>query len=299
MNDLIDGYLSDFALFVRVVNAGGFTAASRQTKMPQATVSRRIAQLEEKLGARLLNRNTRNVALTETGRRVYEHARLMVEQGEAAGASIDIMQAAPTGTLKITSTVALGQYFLSDLVARFMSKYPNVFINVELTSRSVDILGEGFDIAVRVGKQPDSGLALTRIRTLGVGFYATPSYLQNASPLNHPNDLENHPILAFSRSVNPLSLKLAKDKSTKKVALRPVLSSNDIKPIFTAVLRDLGVAMLPKFVGDDLISNEQCVEVLNDWHMPEIELNALTPSFKGEVPAVKQFLAMARDTLNN
>lgn len=297
MNDLIDKHLSDLALFVRVVNASGFSAASKQIKMPQATVSRRIAQLEEKLGTRLLNRTTRSVVLTETGRHVYKHAKLMLEHGESASASIEIMKAAPTGTLNITSTVPLGQYFLSDLVARFMSKYSNVSINIELTSRRVNILKEGFDIAIRVGKQPDSGLALTRIGTLRRGFYTTQDYLRNARPLKHPDDLENHPILAFSKAANPLVLVLEKGKITKKVTLQPILASNDVQPISAAALQGLGVAVLPKFAGNDMVSNGHCVELLNDWHTPEIELNALTPSFKGEVPAVKEFLEMARRVL--
>jgi DNA-binding transcriptional LysR family regulator len=297
MNDLIDPLLTDLALLVRVADAGGFTAAAQLTKIPQATVSRRIAALELKLDARLLDRTTRTVALKEPGRRVYEHAKRMLEQGEAASAALRAMQAAPTGSLRVTCTVMLGQAFVKDIVTEYMETYPEVSVKLELTGRRVDIIEEGFDVAIRIGKIPDSGLAITSLGQARSGLFASPAYLETAETITRPLDLAKHPFLSNGVSLENRALTFDRDGVVEKVEVTPRMACNDAQPILAATLKGLGVGRVPTFVAARDVEAGTLVRVLDGWSLPPTTLSGLTPSYRGTLPAVSQFLALAKERL--
>ena len=143
MSELIDPHLTELAMFVRVVESGGFTAAAQATKTPQPTVSRHVKQLEDRLGLRLLDRSTRRIALTEPGRRVFDHARAMLDQAEAVQADIANLQAEPSGQLSVVAPIVLGQALVSDVVADFAANHPKVNIFVEWTTRAVNQIRTG------------------------------------------------------------------------------------------------------------------------------------------------------------
>lgn len=299
MNDLLDPLLSDLALFVRVADSDGFSAAARLTKVPQATVSRRIAVLEQKLDVRLFDRTTRRIALTDPGRRIYQHARLMVEQGEAAISTLKAMQSHPSGELRVTSPVILGQAFVQDIVADYMATYPDVTVKLELTGRRVDIIEEGFDIAIRVGRLPDSGLALTRLGEATSGLYATLGYLEQAKTITAPVNLRAHPMLLPGASLDRAKVILSKNGQTTDIEVKPRLVCNDVQPILAAALKGLGVAQLPSFAAQPSLDNHQLMPVLEDWSLRKTEISGLTPSYRGTLPAVRQFLALAKEQLKD
>ncbi len=299
MSELIDPLLSNLALVVRVADSGGFSAASALTRIPQATVSRRIAALEEKLETRLFDRTTRKVALTQSGRRIYEHAKLMVQQGEAAASAVQALKAHPSGTLRITSTVVLGQAFVQVILAQYMLKYPEVSVKLELTGRRVDIIEEGFDIAIRVGRLPDSGLALTRLGTATSGFFASPRYLEARQPISAPEHLLSHAMFLPSLSLDQAQISLSKDGFTQNLDLSPRMTCNEFQPILSAALNGLGIAQLPRFVAANSIASHQLVAVLTDWDLPKTEISGLTPSYRGTLPAVREFLTLAKEQLKN
>lgn len=299
MNGLIDAMLSDLALFVRVSDSGGFTAAAKLTRIPQTTVSRRIAVLEDKLQARLLDRTTRRVALTPAGQQVYEHSKRMLEQGEAAAASLEAMQARPKGMLRLTCPVILGQAFVGDIAAQFMALNADVRIKLELTGRRVDMVEEGFDIAIRVGRLPDSSLAVTKLTTARTGLYASPDYLANHGPITAPSNLAAHPMLVFGSSSDARHIVLRKGDTSETVAAQVRMTCNDPIPPLTAAKRSLGIVELPQFVATFDVVRGTLIELLPDWRMTETEINALTPSYRGTLPAVREFLDLAKHQLRS
>lgn len=299
MNDLFDTLLSDLALFVRVADNHGFSAAARITRIPQATVSRRIAELEKRLEVRLFDRTTRTVALTEPGRRMYEHAKLMVEQGEAAVSTLHAMQAHPSGVLRVTSPVVLGQAFVQHIVADYLATYPEVSIKLELTGRRVDIIEEGFDIAIRVGNLPDSGLALTRLGEAASGLYASPDYLETADAIDQPEHLQSHPVLLPGVSSDRAIIDLAQNDQKVGLDVVPRMVCNDVQPILTAALRGMGVSQLPAFTTQTALKSNQLVQVLSDWKLPVTQINGLTPAYRGTLPSVREFLRLAKKRLRN
>jgi len=299
MNDLFDSLLSDLALFVRVADNAGFSAAARITGIPQATVSRRIAELEKRLEVRLFDRTTRTVALTEPGRRMYEHAKLMVEQGEAAVSTLHAMQAHPSGVLRVTSPVVLGQAVVQHIVADYLATFPEVSIKLELTGRRVDIIEEGFDIAIRVGDLPDSGLALTRLGEATSGLYASPTYLETSEAIETPEQLQSHPVLLPGVWSDRAQINLTKIDHNVDLDVVPRMVCNDVQPILLATLQGMGVSQLPAFTAQAALKSRQLVPVLPEWKLPTTQINGLTPAYRGTLPAVREFILLAKKQLRN
>jgi len=211
--------------------------------------------------------------------------------------TLQAMQAHPTGALRVTSPVVLGQAFVQDIVADYMASYPDVTIKLELTGRRVDIIEEGFDIAIRVGTLPDSGLALTRLGDATSGFYAAPSYLAAADKIDQPDHLQSHPLLLPGVSSDGIDLDLKKADRRVSLNVKPRLVCNDVQPLLTAAVRGLGVAQLPKFSVQADLNAHQLVPVLTDWVLPSTQINGLTPAYRGTIPSVREFLALAKKQL--
>lgn len=294
MDGLIDALLGDLGLVVRVAEAGGFTAAARQTGVPQATVSRRIASLEGRLGVRVFDRTTRRVALTDAGRQIYEHARLMLEQAEQAQTAATRLRSAPAGRLRITAPVILGQAFVADIVAAYMARYPDVRVLLELTGRVVDLVHEGFDVAIRIGPLPDSTLALTRLGAARTGLFAAAGYLASRGTPRAPAHLARHAMLLPGLALGDATVTLSDGAATERVTVSQAMVSNDVVPLIRAAEAKCGIAVLPTFAAPPSLE-----PVLPAWRSPPIAVNALTPSWKGSLPSVRTFVDMARDRLRH
>lgn len=294
MNGLIDSLLDDLGLVVRVADAGGFTAAARQTGIPQTTISRRIASLEQRLGVRVFDRTTRRVALTDAGRQIHEHARLMLEQAEQARLAVTRLRAAPTGRLRITAPVILGQAFVADIVAAFMARYPDVRVLLELTGRVVDLVHEGFDVAIRIGDLPDSALALTRLGAARTGLFAAAGYLAARGMPRAPADLARHAMLVPGLTLGDATVTLSDGTATETVTVTQAMVSNDVVPLIRAAEAECGIAVLPTFAAPPSLR-----PVLPAWRSPPIAINALTPSSRGSLPSVRAFLDMATEQLRH
>ncbi|MBE9102118.1 LysR family transcriptional regulator [Vacuolonema iberomarrocanum] len=297
MDELIDDSLADLALFVRVADSGGFTAAARLTGTPQATVSRRIALLEKRFKTQLFYRTTRRVTLTDVGKRIYNHARLMLDQAEAAGATFAALQAEPAGTLRIAAPVILGQSFLGGIVADFMERYPKVSIRLELTARQLDLVEEGVDIVLRVGRLPDSSLRLNYVGSTNTGLYATPHYLANASPIDNPSDLLTHAMLILGLSLEPPPLVLQRGDRSEAIPLKARMACNDTVSLKQAAMLNLGVVILPRFYASEAVSNHELVEILPEWKTASVPVNALTLPSRRELPTVRLFLKAMQERL--
>ena len=287
MSELIDPSLSDLAFLVRVVETGGFTAASRATGIPQATISRRISQLENRLGLRLLDRTTRRVALTEPGRRVFDHARAMLDQAEAAQSVVASLQAEPAGRLSVVAPIILGQAFVSRVVADFMAHYPKVDMTLEWTTRSVHPLDDGIDIVVQVGRPKDSSAILTRLGDTRVRLFAPPGF--DTETVRVPGDLGGWRVAALGRDIEDTKLAFHRGETSETVVVPRAIVANDTYVTALVAERMGTLALLPLFAAP-----EGWREVLPDWQLGPIELNALTAPGRGSLPKVRLFLDALR-----
>jgi DNA-binding transcriptional LysR family regulator len=198
--------LNDVATFVRVADGGGFTAAANALGVPKSTVSRSLARLERVLGVRLVHRTTRALALTEAGRAYYDRVRGAVLGVAEATADVVDLGTEPRGSIRVTTPVDVGQVLLAEVVAGFVQRYPQVHFEVTLTSRIVDLVAEGFDLALRASELRDSSLVARRIGNTGMGLFASPAYLKRRGTPKAVADLASHEFIRFRSSRGPLVL---------------------------------------------------------------------------------------------
>jgi DNA-binding transcriptional LysR family regulator len=221
--------LNSLALFAKIVEAGSFSEAARRLKMPISTVSRRIAELEDQLGVRLLERSTRNLRLTELGAEVLEHAVRSAELNEAVESVVSNRLSDVSGTLKLSAPPSVSDTLLTPLVTAFQASYPNVRVQILVTERLVDLIAEGVDLAFRLGALKDSCLVARRVLTYRHQLVASPSYLKARKPPKGPQDLLDHRLLTFShwKPENSWTFvhKNGMDKET--LTFQPHLSMND------------------------------------------------------------------------
>src|SRR5580658_901050 len=221
--------LNSLVVFAKVVEAGSFSEAARRLKMPISTVSRRIAELEDELGVRLLERSTRSLRLTELGAEVLEHAARSAELSEAVDCIVSNRLSDVSGALRLSAPPSISDSLLTPLVTAFQASYPNVRVQILVTNRFVDHIAEGIDLVIRLGALKDSSLVAKRILTYRHQLVASPAYLKSCKPPQRPQDLHEHRLLAFwyrkPESRWTFVHKNGKDKET--LTFEPRLAMND------------------------------------------------------------------------
>jgi DNA-binding transcriptional LysR family regulator len=282
--------LTGMAVFARVVEAQSFTAAAGQLGMSRSAVSKTIAGLEDRLGARLLNRTTRRLALTEVGRAFYERAARIVAEAEEAELAVTRLQATPRGTLRINAPVSFGTAHLAPALIDFMKRYPELKVDIGLADRMVDLIEEGYDLAVRIGALPDSSLIARRIADNHMVVCAAPSYWRRHGRPSEPQDLAHHACLtyAYQRSPNQWPFKGPAGRFT--VAVDGPLRANNGDLSLAAALAGLGVVALPCFLcGADLAAG-RLEPVLCDWMPPPGGIHAVYPHGRHLSAKVRAFI---------
>ncbi len=282
--------LNDMAIFSKVVDQGGFSAAGRALGMPKSKISRRVAALEEYLGVRLLERTTRKVQISEVGAIFYRHCKRIQEEAEHASVSVSQMLESPRGLLRIGASVTTGQHLLSPLMAEFMARYPSVDLEIVLSNRRIDILEEGFDLLIRIGKLKDSTLISKRLGESRFYLYASPAYLEARGVPADPSDLADHVCLTMSDVPSPTSWRLVGPHPTHRIAIRPRLGINDFPSLRQIVADGGGITALPSYLSTELERQGRLERVLSDWSLPPVEFHALYPSHRGATPKVRAFL---------
>jgi DNA-binding transcriptional LysR family regulator len=267
--------LNALAVFAKVVEAGSFSEAARRLKMPISTVSRRIAELEDELGARLLERSTRNLRLTELGAEVLQHAARSAELSEAVDCIVSNRLSDVSGTLRLSAPPSISDSLLTPLVTAFQASYPNVRVQILVTNRFVDHIAEGIDLVIRLGALKDSSLIARRILTYRHQLVASPAYLDGCKPPQNPQDLLKHRLLAFwywrPESRWTFVHKNGKDRET--LTFQPHLAMNDFTGLAPALLAGGGIGELPPVVQPDLVHSGRLVEVMPDWRFPTLDLS--------------------------
>jgi DNA-binding transcriptional LysR family regulator len=269
--------LNSLALFAKVVEAGSFSEAARRLKASISTVSRRIAELEDQLGVRLLERSTRNLRLTELGAEVLEHAVRSAELNEAVESVVSNRLSDVSGALKLSAPPSVSDTLLTPLVTAFQASYPNVRIQILVTERLVDLIAEGVDLAFRLGTLKDSCLVARRVLTYRHQLVASPSYLKTCKPPKEPRDLLDHRLLTFShwQPENRWTFvhKNGMDKET--LTFQPHFSMNDYTGLAPALAAGAGIGELPPVVQPRLIREGRLVEVIPDWRFRTYDLSLI------------------------
>ena len=266
--------LNAAAIFVRVVAAGSFRAAARELGVPKTTVSRKVAELEAHLGAQLLLRTTRTLALTDAGAAFAQEASQAIALLQSAEQSVSALHLAPSGSLRVTATPEMGRTLLVPLLAEFLQLYPAVEVVLQLTSRHVDLLAERVDVALRVGPLPDSSLVAQRVGHSVLRLVASPSYLRTRGTPTLPADLTQHSCLRFVRTGDALQdmWTLGRGRRAQKVAVAGPLVADDLQALREAACAGLGIARLPAPVVREALVAGQLVAVLDAWQPPETSL---------------------------
>lgn len=277
--------LDDALIFTRVVECHSFTQAAQILGMQKSTVSRRIALLEERLGVRLLNRTTRKLRLTEVGQAYYERCRqIMLDFAEAEQAVMQLQQE-PSGLLRITAPIEFGQLFLGGVLGQFMRQYPQISAEVELTSRDVDPVEEGVDIAIQVGQPHDSTLIARKLFESGRRLCASPDYLAQHGTPQSIDELSGHRAILLPQD-SPRYWPLLGEH----IACQRVLSCNNITLAREAAVAGAGIAGLPLMISEEAVQSGRLIELLPDARLPVGELYAIYPSRRFQAMKVKTFL---------
>ena len=285
--------LNDLRLFAEVVDRGSFTAAARALGLQTSKLSRRVRALEEELGVRLLNRTSRSLSLTETGRQFHQHCQALVAEARAAREIAEQTRSEPKGTVRISCPVALLGSGVADIVARYVQANPQVQVLIDATGRRVDVVEEGLDFAIRVRLPPleDSDLA---VRQLGPSVFVLVASPQLAARHPAPTSIDalaSWPTLSMASSSERYVWNLF-DAAGQPVSLthRPRIATDDIASLRLAALAGAGVAMLPKEIVDDDLRAGRLVRVLPELASKQALVHAVFASRRGMVPAVRHLL---------
>jgi DNA-binding transcriptional LysR family regulator len=259
---------NDLLLFARVVESGSFSKAAERVKLPKSTVSRRIAELERQLGERLLQRTTRKLSVTDFGLSVLDHARQVAEEVEGATALALHRQARPSGKLRVSMPGDFASMTLAGMLARFVREHPDIELQLDLTPRRVDLVGENYDVAIRMGELPeDSQLSARRLAVLMSSLYAAPGYLAEHGDPQTPDALLGlHGLMVLSRAgdPHPWQLRRGDDEDWQGLPARRT-AANSPELLLRLARGGAGVAAVPDFFAEPYVQSGELVRVLPEW----------------------------------
>ena len=278
--------LNDVSLFIRIVETGSFTSAADSLGIQKSTISRRIAQLEDDLGVRVLQRTTRQLKLTDDGEELFARCQPLINELDTAKDHLSATQNNPRGRLRITMPSELGVFMMNEVVGTFMKRYPQIMLEIELSTRLIDLIEEGIDLAIRVGELADSSLIARRVASVSRGLYASPAYLAKHGTPKTPDDLQNHECYGILKAIEHWEF----DNWDEAVEVTGHLKANSISFIRELLLQDMGIARMPRVFCRNSVQDGDLVEILSEYSPPPIEVNALYPSRRHLNPKVRLFI---------
>ena len=271
--------IQGISLFIRVVETGSFSKAASSLGITQPTATKHVAALEKRLGSLLLHRSTRGVTPTEIGKIYYEKCKTIIHEVEDAENLAGLLQSEVQGKLNISSSVAFGRRVLTPLVLRFMQEHPQLQVSLNLDDRYINLVEEGVDLAIRMGRLSDSSLGA---RFLGLNpwvLVATPEYLMQAGTPSIPSDLSRHTALIYSSVQGDHRWQFTgRDGSNKSIQVQGPLYSNNLSALLSATRQHLGIAALPWYVAHTSVQSRHLKPLLEDWTMPAQEIHAVFSS---------------------
>lgn len=290
---------NDLLIFARVVNEGSFTAAADRLGLPKSTVSRRLSQLEDRLGERLLLRTTRRLSITEFGKALLEHARQVDAEVEAVAALAESRQARPSGRLRVSMPSDFANLLLTDMLAAFSVMHPAVALELDLSPRRVDLLGENFDVAIRMGELPDDALlAARRLAHFPWGLYASPDYLAEHGTPQTPEDLHHHRALRLlARSGEAIGWTLLRADARWDGVPPGSITANSPELLIRFACAGAGITAVPEYFAAPHVLRGELRRVLPDWCLPSITAWAVFPGRRLMPAKTRAFLDMLQTAL--
>jgi DNA-binding transcriptional LysR family regulator len=280
--------LNDVKLFIQVIEHNSFTAAAEKLGIQKSTISRRIAQLEDELSVRLLQRTTRKLNLTSEGQELFSRCKPLLDELASVEDQVVSKQEEPQGHLHITMPPELGIFIMNDIVASFMQKYPLLQIDLELSPRLVDLVEEGIDLALRVGELTDSSLIGRKIADAEVQLYASKTYLHKHGTPKTPDDLKHHQCIGSTLTRKTWTFENWNDG--KPVSIDFKLRANSLSFCREMLRKDLGIVIMPRTLCKDEIASGEIEEVLSNFKIPTVGIHALYPSRRHLNPKVRLFI---------
>ncbi|OJY16579.1 LysR family transcriptional regulator [Pandoraea sp. 64-18] len=290
--------LPDFeglAMFAKVAEEGSFAAAAREMGVSVATVSRGVARLEDRLGARLLNRTSRQLALTEFGRTLCEKAGEIYRQAEAAEGAARELSVQPRGLVRLAVPMSFGLRWVAPLMPEFFRRYPDVQVDLHLADSTVDLVAEGFDAALRIAALPDSALVARRLCAVTQYVVASPAYLAREGRPVHPRELVDRPCMSYAYRARSDVWRFTNDAGDEE----PVMPNGPLRvtnsdALLPMLLEGLAIAELPEFIAGEYLSDGRLEAILTDWSLTKGGLYFVTPSARArpaKVSALSDYLA--------
>lgn len=280
--------LNDLSLFIRVVETGSFTAAAESLNVQKSTISRRIAQLEDVLGIRLIQRTTRKLKLTSEGEELFARAQPLVDDLEAVQDDISSSKTELRGRLRLTMPTEIGVFMMNEVISSFMHAYPRIEVDVELSTRTVDLIEEGVDLTFRLGPLPNSSLIARHVAGLQRGLFATPEYLERRGMPATPDDLAKHQCITLLKPFD--HLRFINWNNQEPVAMGGRLRTNSLSFVREMILQNMGIGRLPEVFCDELVDSGRIIRVLGNYDLDPLEINALYASRRNLNPRVRAFL---------
>ncbi len=291
--------LNAMAIFAKVVQAGGFTAAANALGLPKSNISRHVSTLENELNVQLLERSTRRVHLTEIGEIYYRHCQRVLEEVEQAELSVNQMLAGPRGVLRVSASVTAGQQLLSPILSGYLLQYPDVQLQLELSNRRIDLIEEGFDLAIRIGPLADSGLISRYLGKSRLYLYASKQYTERRGEPAVPHELIDHQLLLMGEMGLNDTLLLLGPRSEEKLIVKPYSTANDFHTLHQLASDGIGITVLPHYMCNEGIKKRDLLRVLPDWEVPPVDFHALYPSHRGATPKLRTFLDFIAEKLSH
>jgi len=282
---------TEIELFVQVAETGSLSRAAEALELSNAAASRHLSALEERLGARLVERNTRRLYLTDTGQEFFSRAKTILSDLKDAESAVNATALNPTGMLRITASLSFSLHHVAPLLREYTQRYPNVTVHVEAANRYLDIIDNNIDVAIRTREiEPDSNITIRRLGETRRILAASPRYFAQYGFPKTLEELHKHKLLIYTYANNPNELRFTRDGETTTVTVRGLLESNDGQILRTAALDGMGILVQPSYIVYNDIVAGRLVPVLDDWDLPHLTINLAYPSRKHLSAKVRTFI---------
>jgi DNA-binding transcriptional LysR family regulator len=282
---------TEIELFVQVAETGSLSRAAELLDLSNASASRHLAALEERLGVRLVERNTRRLYLTDTGQEFFQRARTILADLRDAESTVNAAALNPTGVLRVTASLSFSMHHIAPLLRQYTERYPNVTVHVEAANRYLDIIDNNIDVAIRNREyEPDSNITIRRLAGTRRILVAAPAYLSKHGVPREIEDLHRHKLLIYTHANNPNELRFTRGDEQKTINVKGLLESNDGQILRAAALDGMGILVQPSYiVYDDMVAG-RLVPMLDDWDLPRLTVNLAYPSRKHLSAKVRTFI---------
>lgn len=291
--------LTAMNMFVRVVETGSFSSVARELNSTQPTVSKNVAELESWLGAKLLNRSTRSLRLTETGSDYYERCVAILQDVEEAEQTVGQLQTQPKGMVRISTVVAFGRLHIVPRLKGFFNTYPDIKVDVRLNDRVVDLVEEGIDVAFRMGSLADSSLIAKNLCSSPMVTIASPDYLQQEGTPQHPSQLKDHNYLVYTDIGKTNETKFLENGSPFYVRVEGNMQTNNTEALRTALLSGFGISRMPRWLVGDAIADGRLKVVLEEFQPEPLNIYAIYPPGRHLPSKVRCFIDYFAEEFKN